>query len=104
MSEQKSFWTELRRRHVVRAALAHIVFFWLLAQIAETVLPYLGVIDEPVRWAIVAAVGLFPLTLIVAWFFEHPWHKFTSSRLSVDVIIIVVIVRFSRIVQLKTTT
>ena len=48
MNEQKSFWVELRSRHVVRAAVAHVVFFWLLAQIAETVLPYIGVVDEPV--------------------------------------------------------
>lgn len=91
MSEQGTLWTELRARHVVRAAVAHLVFFWLLAQIAETVLPYIGVVDEPVRWAVVAGVGLFPVTLIIAWFFEHPWHRFTSSRLALDIVIIAVI-------------
>ena len=75
MSEQRSFWIELRDRHVIRAAIAHLVFFWLLAQIAETVLPYIGVVEEPVRWAVVAGVALFPVTVIIAWFFEHPWHK-----------------------------
>lgn len=70
MSEQISFWAELRTRHVVRAAVAHLVFFWLLAQIAETVLPYIGVVDEPVRWAVVTGVALFPVTLIIAWFIE----------------------------------
>ena len=91
MNEQESFWTGLQRRHVVRAAIAHLVFFWLMAQVAETVLPYIGVVDEPVRWTIVAGVALFPVTLIIAWFFEHPWHKITSSRLVTDIIIILVI-------------
>ena len=91
MSEQRSLWTELRARHVVRAAVAHLVFFWLLAQIAETVLPYIGIVDEPVRWALVAGVALFPVTLIVAWFFEHPWHRVTSSRVALDIAIIAVI-------------
>ena len=88
MNEQKSFWVELRSRHVVRAAVAHVVFFWLLAQIAETVLPYIGVVDEPVRWAVVAGVASFPLTLMIAWFFEHPWHKYTTSRVALDIAII----------------
>jgi adenylate cyclase len=91
MSEQRSFWAELRHRNVVRAAIAHLVIFWLLAQIAETVLPYIGVVDEPVRWAVVAGVALFPVTVIIAWFFEHPWHKYTSSRLSMDIVIIGII-------------
>jgi len=91
LSEKRSLWTELRARHVVRAAVAHLVFFWLLAQIAETVLPYIGIVDEPVRWALVAGVALFPVTLIVAWFFEHPWHRVTSSRVALDIAIIAVI-------------
>lgn len=91
MREQESFWTGLRGRHVVRAAIAHLLFFWLLAQIAETVLPYIGVVDEPVRWAVVAGVALLPVTLIIAWFFEHPWHKFTSSRVALDIVIIAII-------------
>ena len=34
MSTQKSFWTELQRRHVIRAAVAHVVFFSLLGIVA----------------------------------------------------------------------
>jgi TolB-like protein len=88
MTEKKSFWSELQRRLVVRAAIGHIVFFWLLAQVADVVLPYLGVVDEPVRWAIIAGVALFPVTLIIAWFFEHPWRRLTRSRVFIDVVII----------------
>ena len=95
MNKKRSFWTELQRRHVVRAAVAHVVFFSLLAQIAGTVLPYIGVVDEPVRWTVVAGVALFPVTLVIAWFFEHPWHRFTSIRLALDITIILLISVFA---------
>lgn len=83
-----SFWGELRRRHVVRAAIGHAVFFWLLVQVAEVVLPYLGIIDDPVRWSVIAGIALFPVTITVAWFFEHPWHHKTSRRVAIDVVVI----------------
>ena len=91
MTERHSFWADLKSRHVVRAAIAHIVLFWLLAQVAETIMPYLGVVDEPIRWAVVAGVALFPVTLLTAWFFEHPWHRFTGSRMIIDLVVIAVI-------------
>ncbi len=91
MPDSQGLFTELKRRHVIRAAIAHIVFFWLLVQVADVVLPYIGVVDEPVRWALVAGVALFPVTLIAAWFLEHPWHRVTSSRLMIDVIVIGVV-------------
>jgi TolB-like protein len=92
MGSLKAFIAELQRRHVIRAAVAHIIVFWLLIQVADVVLPYIGIVDEPVRWALIAGVALFPITLIVAWFFEHPWQKHTRSRLAADVIIILVVV------------
>jgi len=91
MSNSARFFKELQRRSVIRAAVVHVVFFWLLIQIADVVLPYIGIVDEPVRWAVTAGIGLFPVTLIVAWFYEHPWRKFTRSRLATDIIVIVAI-------------
>jgi len=82
---------ELQRRHVIRAAVAHVVAFWLFIQVADVVLPHIGVVQEPVRWALIAGVALFPVTLIVAWFSEHPWHRFTRSRLAVDAVVILVV-------------
>jgi len=87
----KRFIAELQRRHVIRAAVAHVIVFWLLIQVADVVLPYVGIVDEPVRWALVAGIALLPVTLIVAWFFEHPWREFTRGRIAIDVIVIVII-------------
>ena len=95
MSSAGEFFAELHRRHVVRAAIAHIVVAWLFIQFADVVLPYIGIIDEPVRWAFVISVATFPITLIIAWFFEHPWHKYTGSRLVIDVIVIVAVGAFA---------
>ena len=86
------FFAVLQRRHVIRAAIAHVIVFWLLIQVADVVLSYIGIVDEPVRWALITGVALFPVTLIVAWVFEHPWQKFTRSRIAIDVIVIVIIV------------
>ncbi|HSM31900.1 MAG TPA: tetratricopeptide repeat protein, partial [Woeseiaceae bacterium] len=91
MQDLKSFFSELQRRHVVRAAIAHIVAFWLLIQVADVVLPYVGIVDEPVRWALIAGIALFPVTLVIAWFFEHPWQKYTRSRLAIDAVVILLV-------------
>jgi len=91
MSDSPSFLAELQRRHVIRAAIAHVIVAWLFIQFADVVLPYIGIVDEAVRWAFVVSVATFPITLIIAWFFEHPWHKYTGSRLAMDVITITVV-------------
>jgi TolB-like protein len=91
MGSLKALIAELQRRHVIRAAVAHVIVFWLLIQVADVVLPYVGIVDEPVRWALIAGIALLPVTLIVAWFFEHPWREFTRGRIAIDVIVIVII-------------
>jgi TolB-like protein len=92
MNESRSLWKQLRERHVIRAAIAHLFVFWLLAQVADVVMPYVGIQGDPVRWTIIAGIALFPVTIIIAWFFEHPWHRFTSRRIFADVAVILVIV------------
>ena len=65
-----SFWGELKRRNVVRVAIAYAVVAWLLLQVADVVL---NNIEAP-TWVFQAillllAIG-FPLALIFAWAFE----------------------------------
>ena len=91
MSRIGGFINELQRRSVIRAAIVHVLFFWALVQVADVVLPYIGVVAEPVRWAVFAGVGLFPVTIIVAWFFEHPWTHLTRGRVATDIILIALI-------------
>ena len=37
-----SFVTELKRRNVIRAALAYLAVAWLVIQVSETILPLFG--------------------------------------------------------------
>lgn len=85
---QYSFIEEIKRRHVVRAAIAHVVVAWLFVQIADVVLPYIGIVDQPVRWALVVSVATFPLTIVLAWFFEHPWRDHAMGRVALDLLLI----------------
>ena len=95
MTDSGSFLSELQRRHVIRAAIAHILVGWLFVQFADVVLPYLGFEGDAVRWALVISVATFPITIVIAWFFEHPWHRQTKSRLAIDLIMIVAVVAFA---------
>ena len=92
MSNIKTLWDRLQRRHVIRAAVAHVVFFWLLVQFADVVLPYVGIVDNPIRWTIIAGVALFPVTVGGAWLLEHPWHSHGRGRMTVDLLVLAVIV------------
>ena len=70
MSDQPSFFTELKRRNVVRMAGLYLVGAWLLVQVAGTLLP---VFDAP-AWVMKSLVGLLAVglvpALIFSWVFE----------------------------------
>jgi len=65
-----SFWAELKRRNVVRVAVAYVVVAWLILQVADVVL---NNIEAP-AWVFQAVLLLlvigFSLALIFAWAFE----------------------------------
>ena len=65
-----SIWGELKRRNVVRVAIAYAVVAWLLLQVADVVLDNI----EAPTWVFQAILLLlvigFPLAIIFAWAFE----------------------------------
>ena len=70
MSDKPAFFTELKRRNVIRVAGLYLVGAWLLIQIASTMLP---AFDGP-AWAlrgliITLALGFIP-ALVFSWVFE----------------------------------
>ncbi len=70
MTTIMSFFNELKRRNVIRIAIAYVVVAWLLIQVAETIFPLFGFGDAPARIVvIVLAIGFVP-ALILAWVFE----------------------------------
>ena len=66
----KNFFTELKRRHVYRVAIAYGVVAWLLMQIASQIFPFFEIPNWAVRLVVLLLVIGFPIALIIAWAFE----------------------------------
>src|SRR5438552_15322134 len=65
-----NFFTELKRRNVIRAAGLYLVGAWLLTQVASTVLPMFGAPDWlPRSIVILLRIGFLP-ALIFSWILE----------------------------------
>jgi hypothetical protein len=65
-----SLFNELKRRNVLRVALAYLIASWLLIQVADTVFPVYGLGSGTLNVLItVLAIG-FPLFLLFSWAFE----------------------------------
>jgi TolB-like protein/cytochrome c-type biogenesis protein CcmH/NrfG len=65
-----NFFSELKRRNVIRAAGLYLVGAWLLTQVSSTVLPMFGAPDWlPRSIVVLLAIGFIP-TLIFSWVFE----------------------------------
>lgn len=62
--------TELKRRHVYRVAVAYAVTAWLLLQIAAIVLPTFGAPHWVMKVLIGVFVAGFPVAVLLAWAFE----------------------------------
>ena len=70
MSERRSFFAELKRRNVLRAATFYAASAWLLVQIATQVFPFFHIDEWVVRWIVTAAVIGFPFAMVLSWFYE----------------------------------
>src|SRR5437016_11392004 len=65
-----NFFTELKRRNVIRFAGLYLVGSWLLVQVSSTVLPMFGAAEWlPRSIVILLAIGFVP-ALIFSWVFE----------------------------------
>ena len=66
----KEFLAELKRRNVIKSAMAYLVISWIIIQVTTTVLPTFGT-PQYVTKTIIFILGLgFPLWLMFAWVYE----------------------------------
>jgi len=65
-----SVWGELKRRNMVKVAVAYAVVAWLLIEIASTVFPLLQLPDWPATFVAVLLIMGFPVALILSWAYE----------------------------------
>jgi TolB-like protein len=65
-----SVWGELKRRNVVRVAIAYAIVAWLLIEVSATTFPILNLPDWAATLVTVLLLLGFPVALIFAWAFE----------------------------------
>src|ERR1044071_2045498 len=70
MSQEPSFFAELKRRNVYKVAITYAVVGWLLVQVATQVFPFFEIPNWAVRLIVLAIVIGFPIALVIAWAFE----------------------------------
>ena len=70
MSEQRSFFSELKRRNVYKVAVAYAVVSWLLVQVASIVFPTFDAPPAAMKILIVLLAVGFPIALAFSWAFE----------------------------------
>jgi tetratricopeptide (TPR) repeat protein/DNA-binding winged helix-turn-helix (wHTH) protein len=75
-----SFLGKLMRRGVVQAGLAYLVFGWLLIQVADIVTPILGLAPWFPSAVTYAAIGGFPIVLVLAWMLEQSDGRWFLDR------------------------
>jgi len=62
--------SELKRRNVIRAAIAYAIAAWLLIEISATIFPLLRLPEWTATFVTVLLMIGFPVALILAWAFE----------------------------------
>jgi TolB-like protein/Tfp pilus assembly protein PilF len=65
-----SLFNELKRRNVIRVAMAYVVAAWLIIQVVETILPAYGMGDAAIRLVVSLLTVAFIPTLVFSWVFE----------------------------------
>src|SRR5262249_41820836 len=70
MDENRSFFSELKRRNVYKVAIAYIVGGWALSQGIAQVFPVFDVPTWAIRTIVLVIVLGFPVAVACAWFFE----------------------------------
>ncbi len=65
-----SFWGELRRRNVVKVAVAYAIVVWVLVEVAATVFPILQLPEWTVTFVTMLLLLGFPVALVLSWAYE----------------------------------
>ncbi len=68
-----SFFEELKKRNVIRVAIAYAVGAWVIVEVASVILPTFDAPEWTLRALVLLLVAGLPIALLVAWMFEtHP--------------------------------
>ena len=75
-----SVWAELKRRNVVKVAVAYAIVGWILIEISATVFPIVKLPDWTVTFVTMLVLLGFPVALILSWAFELTPDGFKPSN------------------------
>ncbi len=64
------FFDELKRRNIVRVAIAYVVLGWIVIQLGEALLPGFGAPEWVFKTLVLFLAIGFPFALLFAWAFE----------------------------------
>jgi len=64
------FINELKRRNVIKAAIAYVVVAWVLLQVLSIVLPNAGAPDWVMKTLMIIMIIGFPVWLLISWVYE----------------------------------
>lgn len=66
----RKFYAELRRRRVLKAAIAYVVTSWILIEGSAVIFPALLLPEWTHRMVVILAIMAFPVVIVVAWVFD----------------------------------
>jgi TolB-like protein/Tfp pilus assembly protein PilF len=69
-TEPGNFWSQLKERKVIRAAMAYIIVGWVMMQVGEVSFESLGLPDWSLRLLIILILLGFPIVLVMAWVYD----------------------------------
>jgi len=75
-----SLFNELKRRNVLRVAIAYLAISWLLVQVVETLFPVFGLSNALIRLVVIVLAIGFPLILIFSWLYELTPEGFKKDK------------------------
>ena len=78
--ERSTLIGNLMDRGVIQASMAFLVVGWVLIQVADAVVPIVGMPEWTKPFVTYIVIGGFPVVVILAWFFEFAEGRFYLDR------------------------
>ncbi|MGQ0561380.1 MAG: tetratricopeptide repeat protein [Gemmatimonadota bacterium] len=80
----RSFLSELKRRHVFRAAATYLIAAWLILQVTDVIGPAVGLPAGAMRVLIVLTVFGLAVTIAVSWMYDRAGATLVPTAAEVD--------------------
>lgn len=74
-----TFFRELQRRNVIKAAVTYLAVAWVILQAAAIIFPTLNASDLAMRYLLIGLIVLLPAWLIFAWVYEYTPQGFKKT-------------------------